>query len=252
MDYKTYIAGLIGGFTGVCGSHPFDTIKTVYQNPKTKGTLLDVTKHIYKTNGIRGFYKGLSAPLFGIGLEKAIVFGTYTNVRNLNIFENNNFNIFFGGVVSGLLCTSIVLPVEKIKIRKQRGKNSNLFSIIKNEGIGNLYKGLSATLLRDTPGYGIYFLTYETLTKNKTKTPFETAFYGACSGAFSWFFIYPSDPIKTLMQHKNYSFTKASKIIYNQAGIRGFYRGYGMGLFRAMPLHGFVFLGVESFKKYIN
>tara|TARA_Y100000782_G_scaffold115607_1_gene161510 strand:+ start:30952 stop:31710 length:759 start_codon:yes stop_codon:yes gene_type:complete len=251
MDIHSYVAGLVGGVTGILGSHPIDTIKVIHQD--SSSTLVNTIKSIYNKNGFRGFYRGMVSPLFGIGIEKAIVFGTYSNARNMNIFKNDYGNIFFGGVIAGLFCTTVVIPVEKIKIRKQKGGESNIANIIRREGIFNLYRGWSATLFRDTPGYGIYFMTYEYLKKNtQIMTPFHTATYGACAGGVSWLFIYPSDPIKTMMQYENTSLIEASKKIYSKYGIRGFYRGFGMGLFQALPRHGCVFLGVETYRQIFN
>ena len=50
--------------------------------------------------------------------------------------------------------------------------------IIKNEGYRGLYKGFWATLLRDMPGLGFYFFTYEYLKKKfniKVRKPGENS-----------------------------------------------------------------------------
>lgn len=260
FDPVSFSAGLIGGAFGTSIAHPFDTIKTVFQSDINGNhkNILDCSKYIYKTNGIKGFYRGVLPPVIGIGIEKCIVFGTYSNVKNMNMFQNYYSNVFFGGVVSGICCTSIVTPVEKIKIVMQNAKSNENISVsnmIKKEGIQSLYKGWSATLFREVPGYGIYFATYEyckafLLNKNKTEMkPYHTMLFGALSGFNAWLFIYPSDPVKTLMQNGNIGLIEATKKIYSKYGIRGFYKGFGMGLFRSVPLHAGVFLGYETFMK---
>jgi len=130
--------------------------------------IIECSKNIYKTEKIRGFYKGVIPPIIGIGFEKCIVFGTYSNVKNLNIFQNVYSNIFLAGIISGICCTSVVTPVEKVKIIMQNAKmKEGICKIIKKEGIASLYKGWSATLFREVPGYGIYFTTYEFCKNNK-------------------------------------------------------------------------------------
>lgn len=251
-----FIGGLIGGSFGTAVAHPFDTIKTVYQsdiNGKYKN-IIECSKNIYKTEKIRGFYKGVIPPIIGIGFEKCIVFGTYSNVKNLNIFQNVYSNIFLAGIISGICCTSVVTPVEKVKIIMQNSKmKEGICKIIKKEGIASLYKGWSATLFREVPGYGIYFTTYE-FCKNKYQSiqPYHTMLFGGLSGFNAWLFIYPSDPVKTLMQNENIGLKESVLKIYSKYGIRGFYKGFGLGLFRSVPLHAGVFLGYETFMRLVK
>lgn len=65
----------------------------------------------------RFLYKGYVPPLFGMGLEKAVVFGTFHNVKvNLpqSIPEINR--IALAGAASGFAASFIVSPYERLKI----------------------------------------------------------------------------------------------------------------------------------------
>jgi hypothetical protein len=264
-----FSAGFFAGATGVAVSHPFDTIKTMYQMDTTKKykNVGQCTKAIFRQGFLR-FYKGVYPPLFGVGLEKCIVFGSYNTVQQYTK------NIFLSGVAAGLCCTIVVTPIEKIKILQQQEtvesiKNNNgkitALNVIKKHGFKGLYCGWSATLGREVPGFGIYFSTYEFL-KEKQKYIVETNniiksantygllpfFNGSLSGAAAWLFIYPSDPVKTLMQTNNVGLGSAIKQIYGNSGINGFYKGFGLGLFRAIPLHGGVFAGYEIYKRLFH
>ena len=64
--WKYYLKGALSGMTGILLSHPLDTIKTHIQ-----------TGNALKDFKPRNFYKGLMAPMLGVGLEKAIVFWLY-------------------------------------------------------------------------------------------------------------------------------------------------------------------------------
>jgi len=73
------------------------------------------------------------------------------------------------GAFSGFLSLSIYVPGDLLKCRAQIRKDKN-FSymkeiqlIVKSEGIKGLYRGFMITALRDIPGWGIYFATYEKL-----------------------------------------------------------------------------------------
>jgi len=242
MD-KEFYAGLLGGITGITISHPIDTLRIRLQNNQ---------RGVY-----RNLYKGILPPLFGVGLEKLLVFGNYEKCKNYQLIRNNNMNVLFSGLVSGALCTAIVTPIERLKINFQNinsSKNSRLDLIKKTTNLSILYRGLSSTLIREIPGYGIYFSIYEGCKKNTINYQLYHSFlYGGLSGSLSWVVIYPSDVIKTRMQtygneYKN--MRMCIKEIYREGGIRIFYRGISLAIMRAFILHAGVFSGYEFYIKY--
>jgi len=244
MDNFAYF--LKGAFSGMCGlviSHPFDTIKTNIQDGK----------HV--SLNPRALYRGLLPPLFGVGLEKAIVFGTYTNTHNyLSQRMNSDLSIPISGAVSGLTASLVVTPVERLKIIMQTGNKFN----VKYLRPTSLYRGLSATFTRETPGFAIYFTTYNGLKskfyKDKEITSRASFLFGGFSGGFAWIFIYPQDLIKTQMQserkHMNRSLYYVTKDFYKKKGLKAFYTGFRFALMRAVPLHGGTFMTMEMINKY--
>ena len=76
FSIKSFLFGYIAGFSGIVASHPFDTIKTRYQEGKRINF------------NLRNLYRGVTAPLIGVGLEKALVFGTFENTKK---FTNSDF-----------------------------------------------------------------------------------------------------------------------------------------------------------------
>lgn len=232
--------GYIAGMAGIVASHPFDTIKTNIQK-----------KQIVSYN-IRNLYKGVAAPLFGVGLEKAIVFGTYETSKK---YTNSDF---ISGGLAGLTASFVVTPFERIKILLQT--NQTIEKQILNRRF--LFQGLSATFYRETPGFAIYFSTYNYL-KNKIQQerkkeeirPVDSFFIGAFSGCVCWIFIYPQDRIKTHLQackERQIGFKEACKDVLNDGGYRGLYRGFHYALMRAIPLHATAFMTFELCKKYFN
>lgn len=234
---------LNGGISGMCGiilSHPIDTIKTHIQT----GHKLNSFKPSF-TN----FYKGISAPLIGVGIEKAIVFGTY------NYMVSKTDNIPLSGAVSGLVASLVVTPYERIKILRQ---NSQVV-IFKDINIRFLYKGFTPTFFREMPGFAIYFTTYEylkkkTFTDYNKKIDYSSSFlYGGIAGVTSWIFIYPQDKIKTMLQSQlqsgkektNNSIKNIINSIYQNGGIKQFYTGFGWAAARAVLLHSGTFCMME-------
>jgi len=241
-----YINGGISGMCGVLISHPIDTIKTHIQ----MGNNLNTFKPSF-TN----LYKGMTAPLIGVGLEKAIVFGTY----NFMLSKTDN-NIPLSGAIAGLIASFIVTPYERFKILKQ---NSQVI-VYKDINTKFLFRGLSATFVREMPGFAIYFSTYEYLKKrnftnhNKDITCLSSFLYGGISGLSAWVFIYPQDKIKTVMQSSNSnlgngngnSFTHIVKNMYKKYGITYFYKGFSWAAGRAVLLHSGTFCMMEMLNNY--
>ena len=229
--------GYIAGMAGIVASHPFDTIKTNIQK-----------KQIVNYN-IRNLYKGVAAPLFGVGLEKAIVFGTYETSKK---YTNSDF---ISGGLAGLTASFVVTPFERIKILLQT--NQTIEKQMLNRKF--LFQGLSATFYRETPGFAIYFSTYNYLKykyeqDNKKKLGLVNSFiYGGIAGSTSWLFIYPQDRIKTKIQalkDTNMSFKEGFNEIVKKEGIKGLYKGFSYALLRAIPLHATAFMTMEMCKKW--
>jgi solute carrier family 25 carnitine/acylcarnitine transporter 20/29 len=233
-----YVNGGISGMCGVILSHPIDTIKTHIQTGNKLSTF---------NPSFTNFYKGISAPLLGVGLEKAIVFGTY------NYVFSKTDNIPLSGAISGLVASFIVTPYERIKILKQ---NSQVFTF-KDINTKFLFRGLSATFTREAPGFAIYFSTYEYLKKrnftihNKNIDYSSSFIYGGISGLSAWLFIYPQDKIKTIMQSEtqnNKSIISIINSIYKNGGFSQFYKGFSWAAGRAVLLHSGTFCMME----YLN
>ena len=244
---KHFLNGALSGMVGLLISHPFDTIKTCIQDNKP-----------VKYN-LRSLYRGVLSPFFGVGLEKAIVFGTYTNTAHyLKTQQMNDIYInSIAGGLSGLSASFVVTPIERIKILLQTGTRIQWKGI----NFSYLFKGLSATFTRETPGFAIYFSVYEGMKKHNytdynQNIPWYMSFlYGGLSGAIAWVFIYPQDCIKTKLQACNdhcnkKSFIDISKELYKAGGLKIFYRGFHLALMRAVPLHAGTFMINELLKKY--
>ena len=248
---KSFLAGTFGGLCGVSLSHPFDTIRVRIQ-----------TEGGFKYKGIRDLYKGLSPPLIGVMMEKTIVFGSYNTAYQFlktKRPEKEMSNHFAAGVFSGLACTSIVTPLERVKINLQnsKGQYTSSLDFLRKSGLNvrTLYRGWTSTLTREMPGYGIYFWTYESLRKKvdcQSNMAVKSFLMGGCSGAFAWLFIYPSDVVKSRLQVENSKYRGLIDCVKKSAqneGLGVFYRGFHSALLRAVPLHAGVFMGYELFMR---
>lgn len=235
FNYKQFGYGFIAGTCGILISHPFDTIKTNLQNCAKNNTKLNISY------SLSNLYKGLTPAIIGMGFEKALVFGTYSNVKSLTD------NTFISGGLAGFIASSIVTPAERLKILYQSNNRIDINLLMKHK-IGYFYKGLTATFTREVPGFAIYFSVYEKLRQyNKENSLYKSWLFGASSGIISWIFIYPQDTIKTIMQSNNGNekFTFIFKSLLKNNNIFGFYKGFGYCLLRIIPLHGTVLMSME-------
>ncbi len=76
--------------------------------------------------------------------------------------------------------------------------------IWKAEGIRGIFRGLNITIAREIPAFGLYFASYEAMTRRKDPTQPLGAFHmlmaGGGAGVVSWLFTYPIDFLKSRLQ----------------------------------------------------
>jgi solute carrier family 25 (mitochondrial carnitine/acylcarnitine transporter), member 20/29 len=183
---KDFISGGFGGSCLVLVGHPLDTIKVRLQTmpapgakPLYSGTYDCFSKTI-KNEGVRGLYKGMAAPLVGVTPMFAICFFGFSVGKKLQTpaLPNGGYNsrqIFTSGLLAGFFTTAIMAPGERIKcllqiqsntgVKKYDGAFDCAKKLYKEGGIRSVFKGTGATLLRDVPASGVYFVTYEWLKK---------------------------------------------------------------------------------------
>ena len=281
-----FLGGSISAVCGILNGYPLDTIKTRIQssyflnNNFKQISSIDLIKEIYKKNGIRGFYRGIEAPIVSYSLGQTINFGVNGNIQNYmkkQYIKNNKWNGYFDtkdliwmGATSGFCSSLVITPNGRIKTRLQNVKTEkgtfNYFynDVLKKDGLfgkNGLYKGWCATILRDVPRISIYFTTYNKLIQywkpfnGKDKhSPIQHFVSGALAGQFSWLIAYPFDIIKTNIQTNSESIKikEAFNKIYKNNGLKGFYRGYFFIWLEAMPLHGTIFYVNHLWKEHFN
>ena len=221
---ENFVYGYISGMAGILVSHPFDTIKTNIQENKQVN------------RNLRVLYRGLLPPLFGVGLEKAVVFGVYHNTIK------HTESPMISGALSGVAASVVVTPFERMKILIQTSQKIRL---------NGLFNGLSATWSREIPGFALYFGVYEWLKSKDTNfKPANGFMYGMVAGTAAWTFIYPQDRIKTHIQsNDNISFKTSIQYLLRNGNI---YKGFSYALLRAIPLHATAFTTMEYCQKYIS
>lgn len=236
MEYlNNYFCGTVSGALAACVSHPFYNVKTELQNGKNLSEIINKMKKDTFNNNRKFMYTGLSRMCVGLGMEKFLVFGTYTNM--LLYFELDRYNFYhslMAGFVAGVFGSLCSTPAEQLAIDKLYG--------IKNYDLKHLYRGILPTMGRESVGYCTYFVAYDQLSKryNPNKTIWGTALCGTGSISIALVFFYPMDKIKTNVQ---------SGIPINTSSFSNIYRGIHLGLLRALPFHISCFITFEYMMK---
>ena len=109
------------------------------------------------------------------------------------------------GALARIWAVTLVSPLELIRTKMQSQKmafyqvRQALAVTIESQGVFGLWRGYSATLLRDVPFSAIYWPCYEIL-RPKTYNFFETFLAGAVAGTAACAATLPMDVIKTRFQ----------------------------------------------------
>ncbi|XP_031353665.1 congested-like trachea protein [Photinus pyralis] len=279
---------ICGGFGGICTvlvGHPLDTIKVRLQTmptpkpgekPLYTGTW-DCIKKTVKAEGPKGLYKGMVAPLVGVAPIFSISFFGYGVGKKLFGPKDGSqliwWQYFCAGAFSGIFTTSIMSPGERIKslLQIQGGSSKKMYDgpldcvikLYKTGGIRSIYLGSLATMMRDVPASGMYFMTYETLrnilTANGTReiTVPETMLAGGAAGIANWVIGMPADVVKSRLQtapegtYKN-GIREVFTHLIKTEGVSALYRGFIPVLLRAFPANAACFVGFELCRKFIN
>lgn len=201
---------MITGCAAVIVGHPLDTVKVNLQtqnsvNPRYRGTL-HCLKSLIRHEGIRGVYRGVSSPLAGVAAINAIVFGVYGNTQRSMSNPDAISSHFMAGCVSGLFQSIFSGPMELAKTKMQvSGDGVGVWKCLKDiygsQGTRGIFRGFGSTILRDMPGFGAYFASYEYLTRREGPVSTGTMLLaGGIAGVISWVVVYPIDVLKSRLQ----------------------------------------------------
>lgn len=199
---NSFLSGGVGGIAAVMVGHPFDLIKVRMQaggGSADAGVFSSLSKTL-RSEGVRGLYRGVSAPLVASSPIYALSFWGYdlgqTLVKDFLRSPNDNDRpltipeIMLAGGFSALPMIIVMAPTERIKcllqVQNTNINNSNASAkggkapsppkytgmvdcatkLYKEGGIRSVYKGTMLTMMRDVPGSIAWFGTYEILKRS--------------------------------------------------------------------------------------
>jgi len=266
------IPGTLSGLAEDTSSYPFDLVKTRMQVALGKGSESSATyviKDTIQKHGVKGLFRGFSLPLVTGGLVNGFLFGTYGSVAEM-LHEGgiNNLDlrsVWFCGLAGGIVQSFIACPVELIKCKMQVSHGSAHISslhLLRTTPFPSLYRGITSTILKDGPGYGFFFATYEYIKRQQKQKYIEengitelprlvesthVLLAGGTAGMVYGVLTHPIDVIKSTMQTDS-SFKntwECTKHIYRNGGWRAFFSGITLVALRSFPAQAIGFLVYE-------
>ncbi|KAI8635337.1 amino acid transporter arg-13 [Xylariaceae sp. FL1651] len=239
------VYGSLAGIVGKYIEYPFDTVKVRLQSQPDHLPLrytgpLDCFRQSIKADGVRGLYRGISAPLVGAAAETSSLF-FFERMGREAVYASGYCSrervlpltaLWFTGAFSGAFTSVVLTPIELVKCKVQvptsvdgmAPKVPSIMSVIRDvykyEGVKGFWHGQMGTFLREAGGCAAWFGSKETTTKmfyllneqsattQKEKDALATealplwqqAVAGASAGMSYNFLFFPADTIKSRMQ----------------------------------------------------
>jgi solute carrier family 25 protein 33/36 len=300
--YLSLLSGGVAGTIASCITNPLEVIKTQLQSSSVSkaahgematagGHPIVVAQRIFAKNGILGFYKGLKPTLIGIIPARSIYFYSYQQAKEFLgktiLPEGSVGNALVSGFAAGIASNTLTNPIWMVKTRFQLLADSTagqkayvnygdaINTIMKEEGIGGFYKGLSASYWGCTEG-AIQFLLYEKLKtrllriENEKRSALglvptqklskKTYFFSAAvaKGAAS-IITYPHEVARTRLREqardgifKYKNMWQTIGLVAKEEGCRGLYSGMGVHLAKVVPNSAIMFLTYELVNSWLS
>ena len=194
------------------------------------GSLYSVGRKVLKEEGFLSFWKGNLTSVIHRFPYSAINFTVYdrlrTTFRNLNYTESPFTRFICGATAGGTACFACY-PLDLVRTRLTVLKtpvgssvygsiSSTVISIIRNEGILGLYRGVLISVSVTTPTFGISFCIYGTVKEKILQwnssynifressagklSAYGSMLCGAMSGVTSSLIMFPADSVRRRMQ----------------------------------------------------
>jgi solute carrier family 25 (mitochondrial carnitine/acylcarnitine transporter), member 20/29 len=232
----------------------------------------------FRDGGIRGLYRGVSAPLLAVTPLFATCFWGYDMGQRLVLAVNPEkveltlVDKCFAGGFSAIPTTALMAPSERIKclLQTNKGKYNGFFdcatAVYKEGGIRSVYRGTGATLMRDIPGsiawFGVYeaakraFLKAQGIEDMSRLSPVAVLTAGGLAGMACWSVSIPFDVLKSRLQTaptgKYNGIVDVYKTLMKEEGWTALFTGLRPAMIRAFPANAAYVQKISCFRAANN
>lgn len=175
-----FVAGACGGLACVAAGQPLDTIKVKMQAyPHIYKSLYQAVKKTMVEERLRGFYAGAVPAVVCNVSENAVLFLSYNHCQTFvqwvagieSRADMSVHQLSLAGSMASFFSSITTSPCELVKCRLQTHSVSNhskqvmtpvsaVRSILRDEGMVGIFRGLTSTWAREMPGYFFFFTGY--------------------------------------------------------------------------------------------
>jgi len=222
---KPFVTGSLSGCMATCCIQPIDMVKVRIQLGAAEGgstSPVEVTKKLLREDGITGMYKGLSAGLTRqvfytgarLGLYDIFTEAAKVPGEKMPFWKTTVCALSAGGIAAvvgnpadlSLIRMQADTMLPEAERRNYRGVGNALSSIVRDEGVGGLFKGAVPTATR-AMALNFGMLGFNSLAKDALgdmgfQKGGAAQVFGASAiaGFFASFFSLPFDYVKTQVQ----------------------------------------------------
>ncbi|KAJ4381472.1 CtIP- endonuclease [Didymella sp. IMI 355093] len=263
------LAGAVAGGVEATVTYPFEFAKTRAQLQSAANGSRNpfaVMAQVARSDGVVAIYTGCSTLILGTAFKAGVRFLSFDAIRNRLVDERGVLSPG-RGMLAGMLAGAVesvaaVTPTERIKTAliddakaghsQFRGGFDATRSIVADQGLPGLYRGLVSTTMKQSATsavrMGSYNVLKEASKKNSLPQNSATTFaIGALAGTITVYATQPFDTIKTRAQSaRGASTSEAFRSVLLQSGLRGFWSGSTMRLGRLIFSGGIVFTVYEK------
>jgi len=291
--FKSFLSGATSGVVTCVVFQPMDLIKTRLQMTSSasmtssivmngggmlninaaaaglqRNCIFNTVSNVIRSESYRGLWSGLRPSLYrtvpGVGM-----YFTTLNVMKTNLGNGNPTllqNMIFGFTARSVVGT-VMLPIAVIKTRYESGRfhyrtvSEALANIWRAEGMRGLFSGWSATIARDAPYSGLYFMFYskqkEMLTSARGGESLgvgDNFLCGMSAGVLACLITQPADVVKTQVQLNPARYSGnvecAVAILNGECGVGGLLKGFLPRVLRKSLISAFSWTMFEQIMKW--
>ena len=270
----SFAAGGIAGGIEATITYPFEFAKTRVQLKQQKGDStpknpFKVITNIIRKDGVRALYTGCNTLIVGTIAKDSLRFLCFEWIKDK--FKDprtgtlSPMRSFASGLASGVVVSTFaVTPTERIKtalIDDARNEGSSRFHrnpftaakvLMREHGPVALYRGYVTTTLKSAGTTSVRLGSYNILkdlgtTYDLPQSSAMDFIRGMAAGIITTYATQPIDTVKTRAQSsKGMGTMEAIESVWQDYGIRGFWKGTTMRLGRTILAGGILFTAYEK------
>ncbi|EYC11380.1 hypothetical protein Y032_0050g1887 [Ancylostoma ceylanicum] len=279
------VGGFVGGIVSTTVCHPLDLLRIRYSADRGRGlqiqprynSYLDAAKRIFRAEGVRGLYQGVSSNMVARSLSWALYLQWFHKMREILPVHTSSENLdnFLCAVLTGstVMCitnpiwvtkTRLCLQYETAATKKYTGMVDCLVKLYRGEGVRGLYRGFLPGLVGTTQ-QSLYLTIYTRLkawrcqrcglARDSQLSSLEYLVFSGLSKCIATTLTFPYQLVRTRMQDHNIPSGGAWRTIADTLkleGIRGLYKGCLMANIRQVPAAIVTFVTYENVRSFVK